>query len=111
MRVEVELTNGKKVWVGGRPLMSDQELHRHFPELGKAIEVHDAIVAEVRGIGTDDLEAVQRMYPRFEAAQFDLCVEVIALFNEGIERKDCLIDRDTYETIFEVWGGSYQKKT
>ena len=111
MRVDVELPNGKKVWIGGRPLMGEAELHRLFPALGKAIEAHDEIVGEVKGIEATDLEAIQRIYPRFNAAKNEICVEIINLFNDEIPREDLLIDDDTYDKILEVWSGSYQKKT
>ena len=111
MRVEIELSNGKRVYVGGRPLMSAQELHRHYPELGKAIEDHDAIVEETQSIASDDMAAVERIYPRFEAAQYEICVQIIKLFNDIVDRKECLIDKDTYNTIISVWSGTYEKKT
>jgi len=110
VRVEIELGNGKKVWVGGRPLMAATELHRLFPDLGKAIETHDAIVEEAQAIPDGDLEAVQRIWPRFEAAKNEICVQIIQLFNSGFGRSQCLIDADTYNDILAVWGGSYEKK-
>ena len=110
MRVEVELPTGKRVYIGGRPLMSEAELRGLHPELGKAIEDHDAIVDEIKTIPDDDLAAIERIFPRFQTAQNEICVKIIELFNPGLDRKECLIDRDTYDQIIEIWAGAYEKK-
>jgi len=109
MRIEVELLNGEKVFIGGRPLMSESKLNEAFPELKVAIDDHDEVLADMQDEPADSPRQ-ERLGGKFQDAMTKLAYQIALIFNPCIDRFTFLIDHSIYIEIMGIWRGNANAK-
>jgi hypothetical protein len=117
MRKEIELSCGIKVRVGGRPLMSEDQLAERWPLLDKAHAKHKKILGDYeKFLDMDDakldentdafMDATQRLH----GSMGDLCFQICSVTNCDLVKDTFFVDADDYREIMGTWNGIIDSK-